>query len=59
MDGSFISDNDNVLDSHNSSVLSAQKLYGIQENEEYEDILDSDRQMQPEVASMTKGMVQP
>ena len=40
VDGSFLSDHEN---SQNNSFLSQSKLYGIQEQDEYEDPLYSDR----------------
>ena len=47
VDGSFMSNLSNDLDTSdnklNSSVLSTQKLYGIQEQEEFEDPLNSGR----------------
>jgi len=59
VDGSFCSDNNRSSMQEENSFLSTQKLYGIQEQDEFEDPLESDRQLEPEMASQAKGLVQP
>lgn len=63
IDGSFLSDQQLDLSGHdnegNSSFLSNQKLFGIQEADEFEDPLCSDRQLDKEIESTAAGVVQP
>jgi len=61
VDGSFLTDHENKSSNlGNNSFLSQSKLFGIQEQDEYEDPLtDRLQEEDPEVAAQVKGVVQP
>lgn len=59
VDGSFVSEEPSETEPMNRSVVSQQKLFGIQEQDEFEDPLSSDRALRPEHADQAKGIVQP